>query len=79
MSAMGKIGSRTAQVGRFVAGWVEDRTGAVSWLARFLNHPAPKRGALEVRGDGAMKNRKGGDCGRGDSKRWARAIGARRH
>ena len=45
MSTMGKIGSRTAQAGRFVAGWVEDRTGAVSWLARFLNHPAPKRGA----------------------------------
>ena len=45
MSAMGKIGSRTAEAGRFVVGWVEDRTGALSWLARFLNHPAPKRGA----------------------------------
>ena len=45
MSAMGKIGSRTAEAGRFVAGWVEDRTGAISGLARFLNHPAPKRGA----------------------------------
>jgi len=45
MSAMGKIGSRTAEAGRLVVGWLEDRTGAVSWLARFLNHPAPKRGA----------------------------------
>src|SRR5215207_7829898 len=45
MSAMGKIGSRTAEAGRSVAGWVEDRTGVLSWLARFLNHPAPKRGA----------------------------------
>jgi menaquinol-cytochrome c reductase cytochrome b subunit len=45
MSAMGKIGSRTAEAGRLVVGWVEDRTGVVSWLARFLNHPAPKRGA----------------------------------
>jgi hypothetical protein len=46
MSATGKkIGSRIAEAGRFVAGWVEDRTGAISWLARFLNHPAPKRGA----------------------------------
>ena len=45
MSAIGKIGSRTAEAGRFVVGWVEDRTGAISWLARFLNHPAPKRGA----------------------------------
>jgi hypothetical protein len=45
MGAMGKKGSRTAEAGRFVAGWVEDRTGAVSGLARFLNHPAPKRGA----------------------------------
>jgi menaquinol-cytochrome c reductase cytochrome b subunit len=45
MSAMGKIGSRTAEAGRFVAGWVEDRTGAISLLVRFLNHPAPKRGA----------------------------------
>ena len=45
MSAMGKIGSRTAEAGQSVVGWVEDRTGALSWLARFLNHPAPKRGA----------------------------------
>src|ERR671916_2369378 len=45
MSAMGKIGSRTAEAGRSVVGWVEDRTGVLSWLARFLNHPAPKRGA----------------------------------
>ena len=45
MGAMGKKGSRTAEAGRFVASWVEDRTGAVSGLARFLNHPAPKRGA----------------------------------
>ena len=45
MSAMGKIGSRTAEAGRTVAGWVDDRTGAISLLARFLNHPAPKRGA----------------------------------
>ena len=29
MSAMGKIGSRTAEAGRFVAGWLEDRTGAL--------------------------------------------------
>ena len=45
MSAMGKIESRTGEAGRFVAGWVEDRTGAISWLVHFLNHPAPKRGA----------------------------------
>jgi menaquinol-cytochrome c reductase cytochrome b subunit len=45
MSAIGKIGPRTAEAGRFVVGWVEDRTGAVSALTRFLNHPAPKRGA----------------------------------
>ena len=45
MSAIGKIGSRTAEAGRSAAGWVEDRTGAISGLARFLNHPAPKRGA----------------------------------
>src|ERR687890_2104701 len=45
MSAIGKIGSRTAEAGRSVVGWVEDRTGVLSWLARFLNHPAPKRGA----------------------------------
>ena len=44
MSAMGKIESRTGEAGRFVAGWVEDRTGAISWLVHFLNHPAPKRG-----------------------------------
>jgi menaquinol-cytochrome c reductase cytochrome b subunit len=44
MSAMGKIGSQTPEAGHFVAGWVEGRTGAPSWLARFLNHPAPKRG-----------------------------------
>jgi len=30
MSVMGKIGSRIAQAGRFMAGWVEDRTGVVS-------------------------------------------------
>ena len=45
MSAIDKIGSRTAEAGRFVAGWVEDRTGAISWLVHFLNHPALKRGA----------------------------------
>ena len=48
MSAMGKIESRTGEAGRFVAGWVEDRTGAISWLVHFLNHlnhPALKRGA----------------------------------
>lgn len=45
MGTMGKKGSRTAEARRFVAGWMEDRTGAVSGLARFLNHPAPKRGA----------------------------------
>jgi hypothetical protein len=45
MSAMDKTKTRTAEAGRFVAGWVEDRTGAGSGLARFLNHPAPKRGA----------------------------------
>src|SRR4028118_319909 len=45
MGAMGKKGSRTAGAGRFGAGWSEGRAGAVSGLARFLNHPAPKRGA----------------------------------
>jgi hypothetical protein len=45
MSEIGKMGSRTAEAGRFVAGWVENRSGAISGLARFLNHPAPKRGA----------------------------------
>ena len=30
MSTMGKIGSRTAEAGRFMAGWMEDRTGAIS-------------------------------------------------
>jgi quinol-cytochrome oxidoreductase complex cytochrome b subunit len=45
MSAIGKIGPWSAEAGRFVAGWVEDRTGVVSGLARFLNHPAPKRRA----------------------------------
>ena len=48
MSVMGKIGSRAAESGRSVAGWVEDRTGAISGLA-LPEPPGGEAGCLDVR------------------------------
>ncbi len=42
---IGRLRSQTIETGKFVADWMEDRTGAVSQLEHFLYEPVPKRGA----------------------------------
>ena len=41
----GKLRSRTSAVSQSLVGWMEDRTGLVTAVERFLREPAPKRGA----------------------------------
>ena len=42
---IGRIRSQTLETGKFVADWMENRTGIVTMLEHFLYEPVPKRGA----------------------------------
>jgi menaquinol-cytochrome c reductase cytochrome b subunit len=42
---IGRLRSQTIETGKFLADWMEDRTGVVTQLEHFLYEPVPKRGA----------------------------------
>ena len=42
---IGRIGSRTMEASKFIADWMENRTGVVTFTEHFLYEPVPKRGA----------------------------------